>query len=877
MPSAFPFIGIDFGTSKSVMAAYNPQDAVRAEAILSNGRDEVPSIVYIGPNRSDIRVGQPAAILLDGIVNNLRVGRGIPDLRRFYINIKRNLVTEPDRYLDGEAYTPVYVVSKILGKLKYDAERGYFIPIRGPQRAISRVVITHPAAFGDVEIQKIREAAQLAGFEPPVFLPEPEAAAIAYAHSGTQIGQCILVYDFGAGTFDVAAMRREAEETFRLVVPPRGSDRLGGDRLDPMLYDHLDSIAQKEKGVSFNKDGRINLALLRLCRSFKENLSIQPDPQTFEVYIQTGNGPVQFEHTITQAEFEELIRPMIQETVNLTREVMEEASRAGHRIDTVVLVGGSSQLPLVEKMLQEGLQVDLRTWAKQHIAVALGAALYARQQWEAIFTEYRLAVSNAWTPARLITPPQAAALKTLAANHGLTDDEAAMLEYIAMGMTKEEDLARQYRERCDRYREEVMRVQQSNTFTRGQLGALMAKEKELDILKQNVETIERDLLNDTKERAWEQRHQFAVTQYRGLVTDLKRYQFPEKEQIQALESKARDLDLLAEEEGGIEREVLGDTKENYYARRYQETLTQYRDLVIAVWEGRELTQQQTRVLTQEQVSGLAARVEGFHLSNEEAAKIETEVMGYPKEMILKLQVYRDAVMSAWQNEVLTEAQITALTRIINELGIHKEDASKIEIEVMRYTKEMILKRKRYWDEVKKAWQTGVLNQPRYNTLIAKRKELGISDKDAESIEREEMGDTVLNIYNRQHQEALKRYRESVQAAKAQVDALSQQEAKQYLSQEEITTIHREEMPSLLPSAPVRSDRIAALFCAVVCVVLAGGFIGYAWGYNAGFNYGSSTTPIVLAVIFGIAAVLSLVWLFYQAKPRTPSASSSSIT
>lgn len=784
MSSAAPMIGIDFGTSKSAMAWYDPQK--QADTIYSDGREEVPSIVYIGPTRGDIRdirVGLSADRLLNDIANNPGARGTMLDLSRFFISVKRNLVNEALRRLDGVEYTPKFVVSQILGKLKNDAEEDHFK--RHPDPAarfthlLSRAVITHPASFGDTEKGKIKEAAELAGFSAVAFLPEPVAAAIAFAQAGIEIGKCVLVYDFGAGTFDAAALLRESETSFIPVVPSKGSttqddDPLGGDILDEILYDYLDAIAQREKGLSFNVNGRLDVAIKRLCRQSKESLSLSRlhQPHTFRAYIRVPDYPVLFEHEIDYDTFNSLVSPMVEETVRFTREVMDDAERAGYPVETVLLVGGSSKLPLVKTLLHERLKIEPQGWHKQHIAVALGAASYASQLWGNDFEEYRQAVSKAWVPNRSLTQEQVQGLQSLASSKQLTDNEAANIEEVVIGSTKEAIVQRKYQAACSTYRDELRSIQQSGVFTQSQFDALVAKEKELGISKIDAEAFETEILGETKEEYWGLSRQKALAEYRSSVAEFAQGRNPIWEQVKALDKKAKELDLSEEDADTIEREILQDTKE----------------------------------------------------------------------MFLKRLEYRDAVRTAWQMKVLTPT--------------------------------------------------------RYNMLMAKRKELDFSDKDAEPLEKEEMDDTALNLYNRNTQDAREKYRALVQAAKANVDVLNQEATTLELSQEDITTIHREVMPSLLPPvAPVGADKSGTLFTIIFFVVisvlfaaLAGGFIGstvgynsaYVTGYNTGYNDASPSaspsnpspnTPVLIgpAVIFSSAAILSLIGLFLNLKPRKRSA------
>jgi cell division ATPase FtsA len=863
MSTASPFIGIDFGTSKSAMAWFNPQGTGQAEHIYSDGREETPSIVYIGAKkggRSDIRVGQAAAELLESQARMSRPGVNGSDLRRFVISIKRNLANEPDLLLDGTRYTPEFVVSQILGKLKNDAERFHFRPMVGFQHPLSRVVITVPAKFGETERGKIREAARQAGFITVEFLAEPAAAALAFARSSLRIGQYVLVYDYGAGTFDVAVLGHNPSVAFQPVVPPDGTDNCGGDSIDRILYDYFDAQAQRSLGLSFNQDGNINPLILRLCRLYKENLSRFTDPEPFSAYIQSNGNPVNFRGSIDRDKFEELIRPKIQETVDMAKRVRENAGKEGYTVDTVLLVGGSSRLPLVEHLLGEAFaKEEIQVWDRQHIAVALGAAYYAEERWGAAFAEYRQAVSNAWEPTKRLTSAQAQKLESLTKSKQLDSHEAANIEQVVMGCTKEEVLTRQYREACAKYREALQKVAPGEFFRREQLAALTNLASELGIHKADAEAIERAELNQaTKEEVRAYWHQYALKLYRSAVAEIKQDKFPSLEQIKALESKAKELDLLENEVAAIEREELLDSKENYYTKKHQEALSRYQALVANVW--------QDKWLTGEQVKMLADAVTEFHLSKEEAATHERIVMGHRKETILKHQEYQIAVKNFWEPaEQLTPPQVDNLANKVKELGIRPEAAIAIEQRIMGYSKEVILKRQDYRAAVQLTWRNRPVSQLQFDALVARRNELGISDNDAEAIERSEMEqETALEHYQHQHEKALEMYRTSVQKVKELADPLASQASQSGLSQEEVEAIHRELMPALLPPTPIRADRYAPLLFLVICAALAGGFFGDSLPTVIG---NSQTTATVLAIIATVAAVLSFVWLIHKSRPK----------
>ena len=357
-----PIIGIDFGTSNSSMAWYNPRS--RQAEIIKNARGEerTPSVVYFG--KEQILVGKSAENKLE---DDEEYGRIITSIKRDLI--KQASISFPDR----PSITPVEVAAQILRKLKHDAETGLF------QEPVERVVITHPAIFDALERDKLEEAAKKAGFKKVWLLPEPVAAAKAYAHAGLKMGQHLLVYDLGGGTFDLAVLTRE-EKTWRVAMRPTG-DRCGGDDFDRALYNYCNEMAQQKLGRPISLTGEIDLYFLHQCRLRKENLSFQEGEQNFSSILLAPNGgrSVPFGHKVDRATFEGRIRHFIKQTVNLTKNTLNEAKRQGYPVDTVVLIGGSSRVPLIQEQLTQSLPVKPLEWEKRDVAVALGAAIHAHE------------------------------------------------------------------------------------------------------------------------------------------------------------------------------------------------------------------------------------------------------------------------------------------------------------------------------------------------------------------------------------------------------------------------------------------------------------------------------------------------------------------
>ena len=253
-----PFIGIDFGTCNSSMAWFNRE--TRHAEVLKNaeGEEKTPSVVCFGERET--LVGKLAE---DALADE--------EMRSFVYppGAKRDLGNRTMAVaLGGRLVRPHDVAVEVLRKLKHDAEELHF------HATVPLAVITVPATFDQLEHGQIEKAGLLAGFQRVAVLEEPVAAALAYLHSGYQVGHRILVFDLGGGTFDLAVLAHERQpDAFALDQEPRGL-RKGGEDFDRALYALLDRKA-REESRSLGDPGSLNLRILRQCRERKENLSVR--------------------------------------------------------------------------------------------------------------------------------------------------------------------------------------------------------------------------------------------------------------------------------------------------------------------------------------------------------------------------------------------------------------------------------------------------------------------------------------------------------------------------------------------------------------------------------------------------------------------------
>ncbi|MGF1471053.1 MAG: Hsp70 family protein [Rubrobacteraceae bacterium] len=504
MDERAPAIGIDFGTANSSMSWYDPRTGSSEVILNAEGQVKTHSVVHFGED--EILVGEP----VEGLLRDVSTDRARRDeaFRRTIVSIKRNLLSPPRIALPGGRYIrPVDVVAEIIKKLKRDAEDGLF------HEEVGRAVITCPAEFNVLQRQKIEDAGHLAGFDEVVLLEEPVAGAVAYAQEGLDVGKHVLVYDLGGGTFDLAVLDNE-DESFHVAMEPKGMERCGGDDFDLALYHYCDEIARENLERPISLTGTVDLTFLRVCRRGKESLTFQKKGRVSD-YLVSENGPVRFEHEVDRPTFEELIGEYVETTTRLTKEILSQASDRGHEVDTVVLVGGSTRVPLVTRTLQETLPVPPLGFDRKDVAVALGAAHY---------TNIR------WAPAKKNGKPKPVAPET--------EDRVAL----------------------DQYRAAVEETASDRKLNKVEIDRLNAFSKQLELRPEQVLEVERQVLGSSKEEALARQYQAAVE---AFWNGEKLHEL-EAERLVAL---AEELGLDEDQISDIDCRVMGATKESILERR----------------------------------------------------------------------------------------------------------------------------------------------------------------------------------------------------------------------------------------------------------------------------------------------------------------------
>ncbi|MFN2526516.1 MAG: molecular chaperone DnaK [Actinomycetota bacterium] len=348
-------VGIDLGTTNSVVALLEGgEPTVIANA---EGQRVTPSVVAFSKG-GEILVGEVAK--RQAITNPDRTVR----------SIKRKMGGNEKIDIDGKGWTPQEISARILMKLKADAE-AYL----GDK--VTEAVITVPAYFDDAQRQATKEAGQIAGLEVLRIINEPTAASLAYGLDKGETDQTILVFDLGGGTFDVSLL--ELGEGVFEVKATSGNTNLGGDDWDQRVIDHLVKTFKDQNGVDLSKD---KMALQRLKEAAEkakiELSSTQSTNINLPFITATEQGPLHLDVPLTRSEFERMTEDLLDKCKGPFQQAIKDAGIDTSAIDHVILVGGSTRMPMVRNLVKELTGgKEPHQGVNPDEVVALGAAIQA--------------------------------------------------------------------------------------------------------------------------------------------------------------------------------------------------------------------------------------------------------------------------------------------------------------------------------------------------------------------------------------------------------------------------------------------------------------------------------------------------------------------
>jgi len=377
-------VGIDLGTTNSLVAYMgtgptlaHPDEPGKGVFIIpgEDGSNLVPSVVALDHD-NHMLVGNAAREVLlthpERAVYSVKrlMGRGVEDvqaeLKLFPFRLAEDLAPgEVLRIQLGErSYTPPEISAQILRQLKRNAERFF-------GAAVKQAVITVPAYFNDAQRQATKDAGRIAGLEVLRLVNEPTAASLAYGLDKKQNGT-IAVYDFGGGTFDISILK--LQDGIFEVIATNGDTHLGGDDIDNLLIAVAVADIAGDLGLDARQHPDLVQRLRRAVIDAKIALSSRP---AAELEVELPDGRL-YQRTITREMFEQMIQPIVARTLEPCRQALKDAELTVAQVDEVVLVGGSTRIPLVRRQVEELFEREPHSELNPDEVVALGAAVQAK-------------------------------------------------------------------------------------------------------------------------------------------------------------------------------------------------------------------------------------------------------------------------------------------------------------------------------------------------------------------------------------------------------------------------------------------------------------------------------------------------------------------
>ncbi len=344
-------IGIDLGTTNSevaIMEGGKPTIIKSAE-----GNPYFPSVVAFTKD-GELLVGESAK------------RQAVTNPKGTVHRVKRKMGTAEKIKLHGKTYTPEQISAFILQKIKKDAEE-YL------GETVNDAVITVPAYFNDDQRQATKDAGKIAGLNVKRIINEPTAASLAYGldKEGDHV---IAVYDFGGGTFDITLM--EVGEGVFEVLSTNGDTKLGGSDMDQVIVDYLSNDFKRQYSIDLQKDDKALQRLLEAAEEAKMELSSKIQTDINLPYIAVvDNVPKHLETKLTRAKFEELVSPLVEKTERPCRQALADAKLKPKDIDHIVLVGGTTRIPCVQKKVEEIFEKKPKRNVDPMECVAIGAAI----------------------------------------------------------------------------------------------------------------------------------------------------------------------------------------------------------------------------------------------------------------------------------------------------------------------------------------------------------------------------------------------------------------------------------------------------------------------------------------------------------------------
>ena len=346
-------VGIDLGTTNSVVAVMEGQ----SPTVIANseGNRTTPSVVAF------TKTGER-------LVGQLAKRQAVTNPERTISSIKREMGTDHKTKIDGKDYSPQEISSMILQKLVNDAST--YLGER-----VTKAVVTVPAYFNDAQRQATKDAGKIAGLDVLRIINEPTAAALAYGLD-KKGNETILVWDLGGGTFDVSIL--EVGDGVFEVKSTNGDTHLGGDDYDAKIVDFLATEFRKEQGIDLSGDKQAMQRLTEAAEKAKIELSgVVTSNINLPFITADQNGPKHLDITLTRAKFEELTASLTDRCINPFKNALADAKLDVSKIDEVVMVGGSTRMPVIQELVKKLTGKELNQSVNPDEVVAIGAAIQA--------------------------------------------------------------------------------------------------------------------------------------------------------------------------------------------------------------------------------------------------------------------------------------------------------------------------------------------------------------------------------------------------------------------------------------------------------------------------------------------------------------------
>ena len=368
-------IGIDLGTTNSVVSVMEGKEP--KVIVNSEGARTTPSVVA-WDDKGEILVGQIAKRqAVTNPENTVYSAKRFIGMR--YSEAKREIDRVPFKCVEGKngdvffdvrgsRVSPPEVSAKVLQKLKKAAE-DYL------GETVSEAVITVPAYFNDSQRQATKDAGRIAGLDVKRIVNEPTAAALAYGLDKDK-DEVIAVYDFGGGTFDISIL--EVGDNVVQVISTNGDTHLGGDDIDHTVVDWLADEFKKDSGIDVSKDKMVLQRLKDAAEQAKKELSsAQETTINLPFLTADASGPKHLQKTLSRSKFEQMVRPLIERTMQPVKKALDDAKKRPGDIQEVILVGGSTRIPLVQETVKSFFGRDPHKGVNPDEVVAVGAAVQA--------------------------------------------------------------------------------------------------------------------------------------------------------------------------------------------------------------------------------------------------------------------------------------------------------------------------------------------------------------------------------------------------------------------------------------------------------------------------------------------------------------------